>query len=441
MLSKAFFGQLSRHIAVAKMMHKDSPHVTEPPLSNTLPHPNSSERPFGGVNVILCGDFHQFPPVAGGTSSALYHPNRPGIDSADVSLGGKTYTQFKTVVILRRQVRVSDPVWRDFLTCLRVGKLKPDHESMLNSLVLTHPRCIPTDFNSETWKDVSLVTPRHSVRTRWNDAAVARHCQRTGNQLFHCPAHDSIKGRALSLAEQYVAVASNSGDGGKKSRNKKNRLPESVPLAVGMNVMVTLNVETDLDLANGARGTIVAIYLDPEEQQFDATAPVVTLQRLPLCILVKMSRTRAITLPGLEPGILPITPASKSFQITTTVRQRDGTLVKVRKNVRRRQFPITPAYAFTDYRSQGQTIKSVIVDIARPPSGSKLNLFNTYVALSRSSGRDTIRLLRGPDREALMQPLDADLAAEDRRLEDEDAKTKIWWDSIVAQNSHVPVPM
>ncbi|KAH9943738.1 hypothetical protein B0H21DRAFT_695357, partial [Amylocystis lapponica] len=52
------------------------------------------------------------------------------------------------------------------------------------------------------------------------------------------------------------------------------------------------------------------------------------------------------------------------------------------------------AYAFTDYRSQGQTISFVIVDIASPPSGSDLTLFNVYVALSRSSGRHSIRLLR-----------------------------------------------
>ncbi|KIM52990.1 hypothetical protein SCLCIDRAFT_1223254, partial [Scleroderma citrinum Foug A] len=42
-----------------------------------------------------------------------------------------------------------------------------------------------------------------------------------------------------------------------------------------------------------------------------------------------------------------------------------------------RQFPVTPAYAFMDYRSQGQTIPHVIVDIASPPTGG-LSLFNLY---------------------------------------------------------------
>ncbi|KAJ8584893.1 hypothetical protein M405DRAFT_694865, partial [Rhizopogon salebrosus TDB-379] len=49
---------------------------------------------------------------------------------------------------------------------------------------------------------------------------------------------------------------------------------------------------------------------------------------------------------------------------------------------------ITAAYASTDYRAQGQTIRHVLVDIATPPTGG-LNLFNLYVTLSRSSRRET----------------------------------------------------
>ena len=57
--------------------------------------------------------------------------------------------------------------------------------------------------------------------------------------------------------------------------------------------------------------------------------------------------------------------------------------------MKRHQFPLTVAYAFTDYRSQGQTILYIVVDLAVPSNGT-LNLFNLYVALSHSSGRDTI---------------------------------------------------
>ncbi|KAJ7791199.1 hypothetical protein B0H14DRAFT_2367909 [Mycena olivaceomarginata] len=63
------------------------------------------------------------------------------------------------------------------------------------------------------------------------------------------------------------------------------------------------------------------------------------------------------------------------------------------------------AYAFTDYRSQRQTIPYVLVDIVLPPTG-KLSLFNLYVALSRSSGQETICLLRDFDDQLFMQAHD-----------------------------------
>ncbi len=51
------------------------------------------------------------------------------------------------------------------------------------------------------------------------------------------------------------------------------------------------------------------------------------------------------------------------------------------KTVKHQQIPLTPSYALTDYRSQGQTIPNVIIDIAAPPYG-KLMPFNVYVMLS-----------------------------------------------------------
>jgi hypothetical protein len=92
---------------------------------------------------------------------------------------------------------------------------------------------------------------------------------------------------------------------------------------------------------------------------------------------------------------------------------------EVPASVVRRQFPVTPAYAFTDYRSQGQTLSHVIIDLATPPSGC-LSLFNIYVALSRSHRRDHIRLLHAFDDELFTKTFDADLIREDEQLEELD---------------------
>ncbi|KAH9033656.1 hypothetical protein EDB84DRAFT_1270089, partial [Lactarius hengduanensis] len=70
---------------------------------------------------------------------------------------------------------------------------------------------------------------------------------------------------------------------------------------------------------------------------------------------------------------------------------------------------------FTDYKSQGQTLECVIVDIAKPPSGA-LTGFNAYVALSRSRGRNTIKLLRNFDPNLFTVHPNQQLRLEDNRL-------------------------
>ncbi|KAG8792528.1 hypothetical protein FRC12_005844 [Ceratobasidium sp. 428] len=203
-------------------------------------------------------------------------------------------------------------------------------------------------------------------------------------------------------------------------KRKRINLPEVVELAVGMEVMVTYNVETELDVANGARGVVQEIIIDRREQILDALTESpreVTLTYPPECVLVKLNRTKAHTLPGLGPGVVPIIPMERGYEICS----RDGT----HKRVLRRQLPITAAYAFTDYRSQGQTIAHVIVDIARPPSGG-LAPFNAYVALSRSSGRGSIRLLRDFD-DSPFTKTPCELKLEDERLQSLNTETKRRW--------------
>jgi hypothetical protein len=232
-----------------------------------------------------------------------------------------------------------------------------------------------------------------------------------------CQAKDKIEGRELTLSEQHALVARAM----KSSSGKGNMLPERIELARGMKVMVTYDVETDLDIANGARGEIVDIILHAEEPPI-GEGPVVSLARLPAYILVRLAHTRTGQLRGLGESVIPLEPRTSNIQIQ--VHENNKTLWRT---VQRRQFPVTAAYAFTDYRSQGQTIPHVIVDIRTPPPPGTLTLFNLYVALSRSSGRSTIRLLSNFDDKIFLQAHDMELLAEDARLEELDWLTAEWW--------------
>ncbi|SRR6266404_3395225 len=207
-----------------------------------------------------------------------------------------------------------------------------------------------------------------------------------------------------------------------KTRGQKpfehGNLPDEITLSVGMNAMVTINVETDLDIANGSRGQILLIALHKELQQIRSGC-VVTLSKPPVFALVKLQSTKSGELPGLGEGVIPITPIERSFTIIDR---------KEKKTVSRKQLPLTPAYAFTDYRSQGQTIDKAIIDIATPPSGG-ITAFNIYVALSQSRcrGRDGLRLLRDFDEKLFTTHPSQFLQVEDERLEALDKNTKQMW--------------
>jgi hypothetical protein len=78
----------------------------------------------------------------------------------------------------------------------------------------------------------------------------------------------------------------------------------------------------------------------------------------------------------------------------------------------------------------------VIIDITKPPTGA-LDLFNLYVALSCSSGRESIQMLWDFDDELFKKSHDPVLLAEDDRLDEMDRITKAWWCRMQDRNSPV----
>ena len=403
MIAKDFFALLSRNAGIGKG--------------------NTDGRSFGGINVIILGDFHQFPPVARPIRDALYYPSNPEIDGLSSQIGRSTYEEFTTVVTLKEQRRISDPVWHDFLQNLRRGTVNSDHIRMLRSLVIGKNSSHAVNFTTEPWNEAVLVTPRHAVRHQWNNAALRKMCRERGRHIFICTAEDTVRGRPIGLREKH-ALEAHRGKGNRGGRTSKD-LPYRIEIALGMKVMVTDNIETDLDITNGARGEIVDIVLHPDEPPINKGEAIIRLKYLPSYLLVKLTRTRATRLEGLDDCIIPIEPVFTTYHIKVSVGRRI-----VQRTVKRKQFPLTAAYAFTDYRSQGQTIPYVVVDIATPPTGG-LSLFNLYVALSRSSGRDSIRLLRDFDDKLFEKPHDWALIQEDERLEVLDRQTRIWYEQVV----------
>ncbi|KAF8236479.1 hypothetical protein L208DRAFT_1251833, partial [Tricholoma matsutake] len=188
------------------------------------------------------------------------------------------------------------------------------------------------------------------------------------------------------------------------------RLEQTVEIAVGMVVMVILNIVTEADLANSTRGEIVDIILDPRETVSNHNVREggrVLLCYPPSIVIFRPMQCTFPKFPGLQEGLIPIFPTERNF----LVQQWGGGKLKVT----RRQLALTAGYSFTDYKAQEQTLEHVIVDLAKPPRGS-ITPFGAYIALSHSRGRETIRLLQDFDDTLLTTHLLEMLYAEDQIL-------------------------
>lgn len=242
----------------------------------------------------------------------------------------------------------------------------------------------------------------------WNSAAIKKHCANRGHRLYVCPAEDTVGGRAATNEEKIAILTRVKGS---NSQLERAGLAKDIELAIGAPVMVTLNIHTDLDVANGVRGVIEGIVLDEREHQISTKETLtIHLRYPPRYVLVRLLRTKAPHLQGLEQNIIPIMPVTKAFTVMKG---------EMKTTVNRTQLPLTLAYAFTDYRSQGQTLQPVIIDIGRPPHGY-LTAFNMYVALSRGTGRDF-------DESLLRQHPSEYLRLEDDRLQKLNEITRAMW--------------
>ena len=78
-----------------------------------------------------------------------------------------------------------------------------------------------------------------------------------------------------------------------QGQQKQKDLPEKVEVAKGIKVLVMDNIETDLDVTNGACREIVDIVLHLDEPAFSTNEPIVHLKYLPAYLLVKLQCTHA----------------------------------------------------------------------------------------------------------------------------------------------------
>ena len=132
--------------------------------------------------------------------------------------------------------------------------------------------------------------------------------------------------------------------------------------------MITKNLNRlPIPLVNGA---IVEFYgFSGSTKDNDGTSTIIDLPQYML-IRIHSQNEEDIHIPGLSVNVVPIW--SESFRYSVG----HGRWARIK------QFPVTLAYAITDFKCQGQTYEWLRVDIKRPHTGAA-SVMSPYVQLSR----------------------------------------------------------
>ena len=111
------------------------------------------------------------------------------------------------------------------------------------------------------------------------------------------------------------------------------------------------------------------------------------------CVLLQRRTRLQKSFPELPDDVFPTFPIKSTLKLPG---------LKVSRN----QIPLTPGFAVTDYKVQGATFKTAVLDLRR---GQKIRkeshkrFWSTYVQLSRLQSLDGVQLLEGNRAERYQQ--------------------------------------
>jgi hypothetical protein len=147
----------------------------------------------------------------------------------------------------------------------------------------------------------------------------------------------------------------------------------------------------------------------------------------PASILFKHNKPKQATFDGLDPSVMPVFPVERSITLKGY-------------SVRRKQVPMCPAFCLTDYKVQGLTLTSAILDLKDDPSIRGLDrhrkFCSTYVQLSRLRSSKGLHLLQRLDMKDLQFGPDPRLHIEMQRLQELEKQTMAAWEGDKRSELH-----
>src|SRR3989338_3827038 len=276
---------------------------------------------FGGIQIILSGDFCQLQPIGDDTfcfESKVWKKN------------------IKDIIYLEEIIRQSDPIFQKLLTEIRLGILTEETKNILSSRKIKNIKEAYISINNAngTNDGISIIPTilyPHKINVENINNNELVKLKKTGND---CKTYIAVD-NSISLGKTKRATKEEV-----EMLDKYCNTPTIIELTIKSQVMLTVNLDVESGLVNGARGVITS---------FKEENPVIMFDN------------------GLECDI-------EKFKFEVDMSS---------KILTRNQIPLILAWAITIHKSQGATLTHVITDLN--------NVFcdgQSYVTLSRVKSLD-----------------------------------------------------
>ena len=378
---------------------------------------NRKDLPFGGVNVIFTGDFGQLRPVRDPPLYSHTLVNHPSLVNSQVKGGINAlrgvllWRNVSLVVILKiNQRQAGDKTYADILSRVRVGQAKvTDSEDSPSDFAILKTRYADRISDNDqplpsSFQDTPIIVGRRRLRDLLNLRIMGHYARRLSTDVHLYHARDKIAGQSVSSEQsQHLWKLPSTATSDSLGR---------LPLFPGMVVMVQENLAFDNRVVNGSRGTVRDIVYEEADGK-----------RYIIVVYVHIPGAGNVCSHAVD-DIVPIFPEWSSFTIP---QKKEGEPDHV--SVSRLQVPLLPAYAYTDYKSQGCSLETAMIDPA-----SAASLQGVYVMLSRVKTLDGLAILRPFKAEKIEQRLSQELRTELERLDKLDTDTRRRFPSSFARS-------
>ena len=325
-------------------------------LNAFLQQIKNNQLPFGGIAILVIGDFFQLPPVKQASIFERLVLNDPWFD----------FQLHELTEIVRQN---GDPEFAELLNRMREGNETQEDIHVIKLLSETDTSDWPVDhcklYITNRLKDIE------------NDKYLKDF--REGGHPVHTIIAKDLKmdiTTNLHKVNHYIVRKD-------AAISETGNLPSCIEICEGSRVMLTVNLDVSDHLINGAIGTVIKIH-----RRQDSTKPSGI-------IFVKFddpnagNNSKSNRYRGDLKDCVPIEKITKQYNVS---KHKKGNLKGERE-----QFPLTAAHAMTIHKSQGSTIEYFTGDMDRSCKTAnyktRVNPGMFYTLLSRATARNKVKIL------------------------------------------------